>query len=170
VLAAIAEAGLALPERYPHEWVVDCKAVGSGKPALIYLGRYLYRGVIREQDILAYDHTEVCFRYRDANTGQLQSRTLAGAHFLWLIVQHVLPKRFRRARNFGFLHPNCKRLIALLQRLLRFNPAPPPGLLIKPRAPIRCACCGAVMRIVRTLIRSATSAPLAVPIPAAGAC
>lgn len=43
MLAGIAAAGLALPERYPHEWVVDCKCVGSGKPALIYLGRYLYR-------------------------------------------------------------------------------------------------------------------------------
>ena len=31
-----------------------------------------------------------------------------------------LPKGFRRARNFGFLHPNCKRLIALL-RLLVFK-------------------------------------------------
>jgi Putative transposase/Transposase zinc-binding domain len=170
MLAGIAEVGLALPERYPHDWVVDCKCVGSGKPALIYLGRYLYRGVIREQDILAYDHDHVCFRYRDAKTGQLQSRTVAGAHFLWLILQHVLPKRFRRARNFGFLHPNCKRLIALLHLLLRFNPGPSPGLLIKPRAPIRCACCGAVMTIVRTMIRCATSAPLAVPIPTPGAC
>ncbi len=36
---------------------VDCKSVGksvgSGTKALIYLGRYLYRGVIRENDIIA---------------------------------------------------------------------------------------------------------------------
>ena len=44
LLAALAAAGLALPERYPKAWVVDCKAVGSGESALIYLGRYLYRG------------------------------------------------------------------------------------------------------------------------------
>ncbi len=47
---------------------------------------------------------------------------MPGADFLWLILQHVLPKGFRRARNFGFLHPNCKRLIALLHLLLRFDP------------------------------------------------
>ena len=38
------------------------------------------------------------------------------------MLQHVLPKGFRRARNFGFLHPNRKRLIALLHVLLKFVP------------------------------------------------
>ena len=46
-------------------------------------------------------------------------RTLSGAAFLWLLLQHVLPKGFRRARNFGFLHPNSKRLIRLLQLVLK---------------------------------------------------
>ena len=32
----------------------------------------------------------------------------------------MLPKGFRRARNYGFLYPNSKRLIALL-RLLVFK-------------------------------------------------
>ena len=123
LLAAIAAAGLALPERYPEKWVVDCKSVGSGAPALIYLGRYLYRGVIAEKDIVACDNGQVRFRYRDAKTGKIGQRTVAGAHFLWLVLQHVLPKGFRRARNFGFLHPNCKRLIALLHLLLKFDPA-----------------------------------------------
>jgi hypothetical protein len=39
-----------------------------------------------------------------------------------LILQHVLPKDFRRTRNFGFLHANSKRVLALLQELLRLNP------------------------------------------------
>ena len=64
------------------------------------------------------------FRYRNAKTGRMDVRTVSGADFLWLVVQHVLPKGFRRARNFGFLHPNCKRLIALLQVLLKFVPGP----------------------------------------------
>jgi len=166
MLTAVADAGLRLPELYPREWVVDCKHVGSGKPALIYLGRYLYRGVIREQDIVAYDDDNVCFRYRDAKTGHDQLRTVTGAHFLWLIVQHVLPKHFRRARNFGFLHPNCKRLIALLQWLLKIDPGSPPT---KPRAAIRCACCGAAMTIMRTRLPPSTSIPLHIPIPNRGA-
>lgn len=153
VLAAIVAAGLTLPARYPSEWVVDCKSVGSGASALIYLGRYLYRGVIREQDIVACRDGQVTFRYRHAKTGRMEQRTVSGADFLWLVLQHVLPKGFRRARNFGFLHPNCKRLIALLHLLLRFVP-PPASDWVKERAPIVCTCCGAVMKIVRTRISS----------------
>ena len=79
-------------------------------------------------------------------------RTVPGARFLWLVLQHVLPKGFRRARNFGFLHPNCKRLIALVQVLLKFVPSVA-SAWIKVRAPIVCPCCGAGMVIVRTGIR-----------------
>ena len=122
MLAGIEAAGLALPARHPSAWVVDCKAVGSGEKALVYLGRYLYRGVIREKDIVACAEGQVGFLYRDAKTGAVQRRTLPGADFLWLVLQHVLPKGFRRARNFGFLHPNSKRLIALLQVVLKFAP------------------------------------------------
>ncbi len=167
MLAAIEAAGLTLPCRYPKEWVVDCKSVGSGKSALIYLGRYLYRGVIREKDIVACNDGQVSFRYRNAKTGKMERRTVPGTHFLWLVLQHVLPKGFRRARNFGFLHPNCKRLIALLHVLLKFDP----GLAsawIKERAPILCACCGAVMRIVKTQIRSLLSGAMPAPIVAQG--
>jgi hypothetical protein len=151
VLTGMAAAGLTRPERYPAAWVVDCKAVGTGASALIYLGRYLYRGVIREQDIVMCRDGQVTFRYRHAKTGRMEQRTVAGADFLWLVLQHVLPKGFRRARNFGFLHPNCKRLIALLHLLLKFVP-PTASAWVKERAPIVCACCGAVMQIVRTRI------------------
>jgi len=111
VLAGMAAAGLTLPERYPADWVVDCKSVGTGASALIYLGRYLYRGVIREQDIVTCRDGQVTFRYRHAKTGRMQQRTVAGADFLWLVLQHVLPKGFRRARTprvllrFGFASP-----------------------------------------------------------------
>jgi hypothetical protein len=137
-------------------WVVDCKSVGSGQPALIYLGRYLYRGVIREKDIVACEDGQVRFLCQDAKSGKTEPRTVSGADFLWLVLQHVLPKGFRRARNFGFLHPNCKRLIALLHLVLKFAPG---SLMtwVKGRAPILCTCCGALMVIVRTRLCSAFS-------------
>ena len=167
MLAGIEAAGLSLPERHPPQWIVHCKGAGTGKPALIYLGRYLYRGVIREKDILACGNGRVRFGFRNAKTGKLEQRTVPGADFLWLILQHVLPKGFRRARNFGFLHPNCKRLIALLHLLLRFAPgcASAP---VKVRAPILCACCGAAMTIVRTRIRPAPWQAVITPIPTEG--
>jgi len=61
MLAAIEAAGLTPPRRYPEKWVVDCKSVGSGESALIYLGRYLYRGVIAQKDIVACDNAQVSF-------------------------------------------------------------------------------------------------------------
>jgi hypothetical protein len=168
MLAAIEAAGLTLPGGYPEHWVVDCKSVGSGEKALIYLGRYLYRGVLREQDIVACGGGEVSFRYCNAKTGRMERRTVSGADFLWLVLQHVLPKGFRRARNFGFLHPNCKRLIVLLHVLLKFAPGRSLAA-VRERAPIRCTCCGAAMAIVKTRIRAGGCGTNRVPIAAPGA-
>ena len=148
LLAAIKLEGLALPARLPAKWVVDCKCVGSGAKALVYLGRYLYRGVIQEKDILRCADGQVSFRYRDAKTGKMEVRTLSGAAFLWLLLQHVLPKGFRRARNFGFLHPNSKRLIALLHLVLKVPPNPV-QMPVKLRQVLQCPCCGGAMQIVR---------------------
>ena len=169
LLAGIEAAGLTLPSRYPKQWVVNCKSVGTGEKALIYLGRYLYRGVIREKDIVASKDGQVTFRYRNAKTGRMERRTVSAADFLWRVLQHVLPKGFRRARNFGFLHSNCKRLIALLHVVLKFAPSLASDW-IKERAPILCTCCGAVMKIVRTQIRSPLSGGMPTPHAARGAC
>ena len=147
-------AGLSLPSPLPQKWVVDCKSVGNGDKALVYLGRYLYRGVLREADILSCDpdgNGQVSFRYRDSRSGKMQVRTLSGADFLHLLLQHVLPKGFRRARNYGFLHPNKKGLIALLHLVLRITPlsAPPTE---KPRPAFLCPCCGKPMQVIRRRI------------------
>jgi hypothetical protein len=152
LLEAMTQAGLTLPARQPREWVVDCKHVGAGEKALIYLGRYLYRGVLQEQDILACDHGQVTFRYRNGKTRRTETRTLPGATFLWLLLQHVLPKGFRRARNFGFLHPNSKRLLQLLRLLLKLDLGRVPAT-IKQRPSLLCPCCGGPMIIVQTRLR-----------------
>jgi len=161
-LAAIEAAGIGLPASDPRQWVAHCQSVGSGEKALITLGRYLYRGVLRGQDIVACENGRVSFRYRNAETGESERRTLSGVDCLWLIFQHVLPKSFRRARNFGFLHANCKRLIALLHLLLKFDPNRFFLPARKERPAMLCACCGAVMAIVRTRIRPMSSVVVAV--------
>ena len=166
MLDAITGEGLPLPERYAEKWVVDCKCLGSGEKALVYLGRYLYRGVIREKDIIACQNGQVTFRYKQAKSGRTKTPTLPGAKFLWLILQHVLPKGFRRARNFGFLHPNSKRLIAVVQYLFGFDPKPALAFL-KPRPEIKCPRCGAPMKIIQTRIIPSLSASPPVPIGAA---
>jgi len=82
LLSAISDAGLALPSSYPEEWVVDCKSVGTGEKALVYLGRYLYRGVIQEKDIVACQDGKVTFRYQNSKTKHIEYRTVTGEQFL----------------------------------------------------------------------------------------
>ncbi len=97
------------------------------------------------------------FRYLDGKTGKRMDRILSGTAFPHLVLQHLPPKGFRRARNYGFLHPNSKHLIALLQVLLKVAPNP---CWIMPRPPLTCPCYGAPMRVLRRQIP-----PSAVPHP-----
>ena len=149
LLNAITQAGRVLPPRYPEKWVVDCQSVGTGDKALAYLGRYLYRGVIQEKDIIACKDGKVTYQYQNSKTKKIEKRTVPGATFLWRVLQHVLPRGFRRARNFGFLHPNSKRLILLIQLLLKFDPNRALAWM-KIRPQWVCPCCGAKMRIIET--------------------
>ena len=86
----------------------------------------------------------VTFRYIDSDTNQTCTRTLPGEEFLWLVLRHVLPKGFRRVRDYGFLHGNAKRLLCLVQLVLRVMIEPKP---LRPRPVFRCPHCKAVMEI-----------------------
>jgi len=138
---AMADQGWRVQTTIPNEWVVDCKRVGNGDKALIYLGRYLYRGVLREKDIVSVQGKAVIFRYVDSS-GATKTRSLEGADFLWLLMQHVLPKGFRRTRDYGFLHANAKRIIRIVQWLFRIAPPAPSR-----RPPLCCKECGCVLRV-----------------------
>ena len=163
LLEAVRSLALAVPETAPERWVVDCKGVGSGHKVMVYLGRYLYRGVIQERDIVRCDDQSVSYRWRDAKTGQHQVRTVAGVEFLRLVLQHVLPKGLRRARCYGLLHPNCRRGVALRRAMtLKRRPsvpadASPTDSAVRPK--LLCHCCGNPMRIVRRRILSTLAAP-----------
>ncbi len=156
ILKAIVEHKLQIPKNCKKKWVVDCKNVGKGDKALIYLGRYLYRGVIQEKDILKCENGMVTFKFLNSKTKRYQTRTVTGEHFLWLIVQHIVPKGFRKVRTYGFLHACSKKLIKLLQYLLKFNPV---KMLkaIKTRPGFLCKCCGCKMKIIATRIRQKAS-------------
>ena len=117
-IGALKEKGFSIPEKTPKEWVADVRHVGKGLPALQYLSRYLYRGVISEKNILSNRNGMVIFRYTNSDTGKTETRELTGEAFLHLIFQHVLPRGFRRVRDYGFLHANAKKLLALVQLIL----------------------------------------------------
>ncbi|MCP4800358.1 MAG: IS91 family transposase [bacterium] len=145
LLNTLSSAGLSIPDTLPNKWVVDCRHVGKGEPALKYLSRYLYRGVISEKNIIANQNGQVTFQYVDSTSGKTQTRTLKGEDFLWLLLQHVLPKGFRRVRDYGFLHGNAKKMLMLIQWILR--------VVIKPketraRPSFTCPHCKAAMHII----------------------
>jgi hypothetical protein len=148
LLKALDERGLlsnALKKRLPKEWVVNCKHVGKGLPALKYLSRYLYRGVISDKSIVSNHNGHVTFSYINSETGNKATRTLPGEDFLWLILKHVLPKRFRRSRDYGFLHSKASKTLSLVQWILKVTVT---ELKLVPRPAFKCKHCGETMKHV----------------------
>lgn len=144
-LTALNKAGFSIPKRVPKEWVVDCSHVGKGITALKYLSRYLYRGVLSEKNIISNQNGQVTFKYIESSTGKTLYRTLKGEDFLHLILQHVLPKGFRRVRDYGFLHSNAKKLLSLVQLILQVVIE---VIQQRPRPVFKCSCCQSPMIII----------------------
>ena len=144
-LAALIRAGFSIPKKVPKKWVVDCSYVGKGISALKYLSRYLYRGVISERNIVSNQNGQVTFKYVDSSSKKTRYRTLDGEDFLHLIMQHVLPKGFRRVRDYGFLHGNAKKMLYLVQLILHVAIA---IIEKRPRPVFRCSRCHTAMVIL----------------------
>ncbi|WP_299691455.1 transposase [uncultured Vibrio sp.] len=144
LLAAIHEhPQLWLPTQIPSQWVVDCRCVGRGKPALEYLSRYLYRGVLPDNDIIKVDASTVTFRYKESKTQQWKHRTLPTLKFLMLILQHVLPKGLQRVRDYGFLRGQARQVLGQIQLLLLglFYQLPRLNPVTRAKATRNCPCC-----------------------------
>ena len=133
---------------------MHCVHVGTGLPALKYLSRYLYRGVIQEQQIVAVDRAAgtATFRYQDGKTKQPAYRTLAVVEFVRLLLRHVLPTGYRRVRDFCFLHSNAKRLLILLQWVLKVVVQ---AAALRTSRPFLCPHCHVPMRLIGMTPRSA---------------
>ena len=101
----MAELGLQAPTGVPDEQVVDCKCVGNGEKALVYLGRYLYRGVIAEKDILRCERGQVTYRWRDSKTKKQEQRTVSGVEFLRLGVAACLAQELSAGTQLWFFAP-----------------------------------------------------------------
>lgn len=148
MLEAINQLSLTMPNKVPEKWNTQCKYIGKGLPALKYLSRYLYRGVINEKDLLHFDHDQsmVTFGYVHSKSGKYRRRTLPLVDFLWRIMMQVLPKGFRRVRDYGLMHGNAKSRLVLLQAMLRVQTSP-----VAPRTiPVYvCTACHTAMRLIR---------------------
>ncbi len=154
---AINKSDLSVKETIPDHWIVNCKYVGHGNRALTYLGKYLYRGVLPEKNIIQNKAGMVTFSYIDNDDVQ-RTRTLPGGEFLWLLLKHVLPRGFRRARDYGFLHANAKKLIRFVQYVLRVT-VPPKTDTESKRPKFCCSRCGGAMRIIATRLEPDLNGP-----------
>lgn len=145
LLNKLTQAFATLPKQRRKQWIVDCRDVGSGLPALKYLSRYLYRGVISSKSDIRDEGTQVSFEYEDSQTKKKRRRTLNGEDFILLLLQHVLPKGFRRVRDYGFLHGNAKKRLRRIQLYLKVVIPIPDAAQIKTKHGLRCAKCQATV-------------------------
>jgi hypothetical protein len=131
-------------ETWTKDWVVHCKSVGNGKPALKYLATYVFRVAISNNRILKVKGDRVTFRYKDSNTSKTRYCTLPAQEFIRRFLQHVLPKGFMKVRYYGLFSPShrhfCPQMISRLQQRSSHRPKPDlkPRLLPVPSVANRC--------------------------------
>jgi hypothetical protein len=90
---------------FRQDWVVYAKPpFGGPHHVLGYLARYTHRVAITNHRLLAFQHDQVTFRWRDyAHGNKNRKMTLSAEEFLRRFLLHVLPRGFVRIRSFGFL-------------------------------------------------------------------
>lgn len=137
-LTELKKLGISFPDYlYGKKWRVDSRAKGDGKGVLEYLSRYLVKGVV-SQHALNQKGENVELTYRENSSQQKRKIEMSELEFLKRLAHHVLPKGFRRVREYGFLAPPAKKKLIRIQLLLdvRLEEDELP-ILPKPK----CPCC-----------------------------
>jgi hypothetical protein len=96
------------PIVWTKEWNVQIQPVGSGVPAVKYLGTYVARTAIRDERIAALDEHTVTFRWKNRGHNRIETSILPGIEFVGRYLRHVLPEGLRSVRYYGFCHPTAK--------------------------------------------------------------
>ena len=108
--------------------------------------------VIAFEDGGSMEASQVTFRYRTSDTGQIRTCTLSAEHFMQRFLQHVLPRGFVKVRYYGFFGAGVRERLLFLQQLL--GPAVEQELsspVAAASGEIVCPKCGKPMRLIRTL-------------------
>lgn len=95
---------------YRKQWVVYSKKSFKNEQSVFeYLGRYTHKIAISNARIKSVTDKSVSFEYTDrADDYKKKIRTVDGIKFIKLFLQHVLPERFMKIRNYGFLSSRNK--------------------------------------------------------------
>ena len=126
-LAAPARFAEMVGELRRYDWVVYAKPpFGGPKAVLRYLGRYTHRIAISNSRLRALDDGHVTFTYKDYRTGHAEHEMrLEAVEFLRRFVEHVLPRGFKRIRQYGYLANRCRATkLELCRRLLGVRDEP----------------------------------------------
>jgi len=97
------------PQVWRKDWGVHIQPVGSGTPAVKYLGTYVSRTALTNARMLRVDPDSVTFRWKDrSDHNRRRELTLPGLEFVRRYLCHVLPEGLRSIRYYGFCHPAAK--------------------------------------------------------------
>jgi Putative transposase len=107
---------------YNIEWITYFKEPMGGPAQVVeYLGRYTHKAAISNHRIKCIDaDNNVTLEYKDyADDGKKKSMTLPGEEFLRRYEQHILPPRFCKIRNYGYLgnYKRRQRINEILQQM-----------------------------------------------------
>lgn len=145
---------------WQKRFVVDIRPVGDGRAVLKYLAPYVHRVAISDRRIVACDENSVTFRYTPSKSSAVTVRRVAGEEFVRGFLQHTLPRGLQKIRYYGWMSANSKVDLEEVRWLVwlalgwtywlasgkREEPVQP--------APLRCAACGDVMRVVEVTTRT----------------
>jgi hypothetical protein len=150
---------------WKQRWVVHCEPVGSGREALQYLSRYIFKTATGNRSLELLPDGRVRWPYRDSATGHAAHQNLMPEELIRRFLQHVLPCGYHRVRLFGWFHPASSQKLNRVRALLKqsplltqaqreawqpsqevFEPVEPP--IQKPAPPPECPHCKKPMTLV----------------------
>ena len=143
-------------DAWKKDFVVDIQPVDDGRSAVAYLAPYVHRVAMGDQRIVDVTEHSVTYRFKPKKSKTMPTRTVSGQSFVRGFAQHILPTGFRKVRYFGWMASNSRTKLEELRMIVWFSlgwvywlatahtPPPPPTAFPK----VRCAACGATMKIL----------------------
>jgi hypothetical protein len=139
------------PQVFRGKWVADVLHTGSGKPALRYLARYVFRSALGPKRLLGYDKSgNIRLLCHESGTNRAHVIALPVDTFLKRWLTHVLPKGFVRVRHHGWMSGAARKTRLLVRALVCGQLDEPKPVLPEPPVP-RCPHCGAEMKLLATV-------------------
>lgn len=96
---------------YKKNWVVYAKEPFDTPDNVVkYLSKYTHRVAISNRRIISFEDGKVTFSYKDyADNSKKKEMTLSSVEFIRRFMLHILPEKFMKIRQYGFLSNRYKK-------------------------------------------------------------